>query len=277
MGFFAWLFRLKPKKIKLGLALGSGGAKGYAHLGALRAFEENGVEFDVVAGTSIGSIIGAAYADGYTSNDISGLLGNLGISELAGAVLSTNGLQKIIDEALGGKNIEELKKPFVAIATEVDVGDEYVFSSGSVSTALAASSSMPPYFKPVVVGNKRYIDGAFTNSVPADRVMEMGADYVVGIDLSSHEPSTGLVKRFYPTFRNKTDTPWEKGYEYSDVMLNPNLAAEGFTSISFKEKDRVRMYDLGYKAAMDAMPKILADIRDLKSGKKKKQKKHGKR
>ena len=268
MGFFAWLFRLKPKKIKLGLALGSGGAKGYAHLGALRAFEENGIEFDVIAGTSIGSIIGAAYADGYTSNDISGLLGNLGIGDLASAVLATNGLQKVIDDALGGTNIEELKKPFVAIATEVDEGDEFVFSSGSVSLALAASSSMPPYFKPVVVGNKRYIDGAFTNSVPADRVTELGADYVVGIDLSSHEAPAGLVKRFYPTFKNKTDTPWEKGYEYSDVMLHPDLAAEGLTAVSFKEKDRAKMYDLGYRAAMDVMPKILADIRDLKSGKK---------
>ena len=74
MGFFSWLFRIKPKKLKIGLALGSGGAKGFAELGALKAFEEAGIEFDMISGTSIGSIIGAFYADGYSVTDINEML-----------------------------------------------------------------------------------------------------------------------------------------------------------------------------------------------------------
>ena len=82
MKFFSWLFRRKPKQIKLGLALGSGGAKGFAEIGALKAFEENGLEFDVIAGTSIGSIIGAFYADGYTSTDINELIKNIDLGDV---------------------------------------------------------------------------------------------------------------------------------------------------------------------------------------------------
>ena len=150
MGFFSWLFKSKkpPQKLKLGLALGSGGAKGFAELGALRAFEENGIEFDVIAGTSIGSIIGAFYANGYTSTDIIELLKSVDVSEIKNLFMikmDTFGLFKQIDKTIGSLNIEDLKKPFRAIATELDTGKEHVFSEGSVASALCASSSYPPF------------------------------------------------------------------------------------------------------------------------------------
>ena len=114
MGFFSWLFRIKPKKLKIGLALGSGGAKGFAELGALKAFEEAGIEFDMVSGTSIGSIIGAFYADGYSVTDISEMLKRVSPSEIINPLMvgmDMGGLKKLLDRELGDKNIEELKKP----------------------------------------------------------------------------------------------------------------------------------------------------------------------
>ena len=124
MSVFSWLFRRnKPKKIKIGLALGSGGAKGFAHLGALKAFEENGIEFDVVAGASIGSVVGAFYSAGYTSTDIMELLHRVDFNEIKNPFMmkmDTFGLFNLIDREIGSLNIEELSKPFRAIATQLE-------------------------------------------------------------------------------------------------------------------------------------------------------------
>jgi len=266
MGFFSWLFRRNKRKIKLGLALGSGGAKGFAELGAIRAFEENGIEFDCVAGTSIGSIVGAFYADGYSSTDITELLKKVDFGKITNLLMlnmDTSGLFDVIDMTIGNKNIEELKKPFMTVATEVESGEEKVFDKGSVATALCSSSSYPPFFKPVVVGDKRYIDGAFCNSVPADLVRKMGADFVVGIDLSDHIPKpASLLEKIFTTYKGKIEEPWSKGYEFSDVMIRPDLKDYKPTSFS----KGALMFEAGYKAAIEAMPEIKKGIEETKRG-----------
>ncbi len=275
MKFFKWLGLLlkkpKQKKIKLGIALGSGGAKGFAELGALSAFEENGIEFDIIAGTSIGSIIGAFYADGYSVTDIFELLKRIDLGEVTNMFMlgmDTSGMYNLIDREIGSKNIEELIKPFKTVATEIESGDERVFDSGSVAAALCASSCFPPFFKPVIIGNERFVDGAFTNSIPADLVKGMGADYVVGIDLANHEAKPSLLSRLFPTYKSKVKEPWAKGYEFSDVMLHPDLREYQATSY---RKGR-EMFDIGYHHALSFIPKIKQDIEKLinpiKKGKK---------
>ncbi len=264
MGFFSWLLRKsKPKKIKIGLALGSGGAKGFAHLGALKAFEENGIEFDMVAGTSIGSVVGAFYSAGYSATDIMELLKRIDYNEIKNFFMikmDTSGLFKVIDREIGSMNIEELKKPFKAVATHLESGKEKVFSSGSVATALCASSSIPPFFKPVVVDGERYIDGAYVNSIPADLVREMGADYVVGIDLSTQDAKPSLLKKFFPTYKSGVKEPSSKGYQFSDTILHPDL--NDYSSITFWRGNE--MYDIGYQHALSFIPKIKQDIENLK-------------
>ncbi len=268
MGFFSWLFsKSKPKKIKIGLALGSGGAKGFAHLGALKAFEENGIEFDMIAGTSIGSVVGAFYSAGYSSTDILELLKRVDFNEIATLFMikmDSAGLFKVIDREIGSINIEDLKKPFKAVATELESGKEKVFDKGSVATALCASSSIPPFFKPVVIDGIRYIDGAYTNSIPADLVKQMGADYVIGIDLSTRDAKQSLIKKFFPTYKSKVEQPWAKGYQFSNTMLHPDL--NDFSSISFGQGSK--MYDIGYQHALSFVPKIKQDIENLKYKKK---------
>ena len=267
MGFFSWLFRRqKPRKLKLGLALGSGGAKGFAEIGAIRAFEENGIEFDVVAGTSIGSIVGAFYANGYSSNDMFELIKALDFSQLITFPkiinMDTSSIYKTVDDAIGSINIEDLKKPYKCVATVVENGNEFVFSSGSVALATSASSCIPPYFKPVIIDGVRYVDGAFSNSIPADLVREMGADYIVGIDLKDYEPKqSGILGKLFPTYQGTVEEPWAKGYEFRDVVLHPDL--RGYSSISFRYGSE--MYDIGYKTAIEMMPKIIKDIEQLKN------------
>lgn len=269
MGFFSWLLnRKKPKTIKLGLALGSGGAKGFAELGALKAFEENGIEFDYIAGTSIGSIVGAFYSAGYTCTDIFEMLKRINFGEIKNLFMmsmDTSGLNSVIDREIGSLNIEELKKPFKCVATELESGDEHVFDKGSVADALCASSCMPPFFKPVVIDGKRYVDGAYSNSVPADLVKQMGADYVVGIDLSTRDAQPNPLLKLFPTYKGKVEEPWAKGYEFSDVMLHPDLS--DYSSVSFTKGNE--MFDIGYSLAIEQMPKIKAQIEQLKLPKKK--------
>ena len=270
MRFFSFLFRKKPKEIKLGLALGSGGAKGFAELGALKAFEENGIEFNIIAGTSIGSIVGAFYANGYSSTDISELLKRVNFGDIKSMFMlnmDTSGLFGVIDKAIGSLNIEELKKPFRAVATEIESGDAKVFDKGNVALSLCASSSYPPFFKPVVIDNERYVDGAFSNSIPADVVKGLGADYIVGIDLSTHDTKPSLLSRIFPTYEGKVKEPWKIGYDNSDVMIHPNLSEYNATSFSQAEA----IYDLGYQATIELIPKIKEDIERLeKNGRKKK-------
>lgn len=259
MGFFSWLFKKNKGKIKVGLALGSGGAKGYAHLGALRAFEDNGIEIDMIAGTSIGSIVGAFYCNGYTSTDIIEMLSRVDFGEIASPVMitmDTSGLAKVIDREIGSLNIEELKKPFRAVATQLETGKEKVFDRGSVAQALCASSSMPPFFKPVIIDGERYVDGAYTNSIPADVVKSLGADYVIGIDLSTKSTRPNILKKIFPTFKSEVKEPWAKGYEFSDVMLHPDL--NGYSSTSFFQG--YEMYDIGYQHALEFIPKIKKDL-----------------
>lgn len=268
MGFLDWLFkRNKPKNIKIGLALGSGGAKGFAHLGALKAMEENGIEFDIVAGTSIGSVVGAFYCAGYSSTDVMELLRRVDFLEVKDFLMfnvHNFNMFKIIDREIGSLEFSDLKKPFKAVATELETGKEHVFSSGNVAMALCASSSIPPVFKPTIIDGVRYIDGAFTNSIPADLVKEMGADYVVGIDLSTRESKSSLLKKFIPTYKSNVKEPWKKGYENSNTMLHPDL--NEFSSVQFWKGNQ--MYEIGYKHALTMVGKIKEDIEKLKYKKK---------
>jgi NTE family protein len=140
-----------------------------------------------------------------------------------------------------------------------------VFSSGSVAKAVSASSSIPPFFKPALVDGERYVDGAFTNSVPSDVVREMGADYVVAIDLRTENSKANFLTKIFPSYKGKVEEPWAKGYEYADIMLKPNL--EGYSSTSFWQANQ--MYDIGYKTASDYISKIKNDIELLQKNQKK--------
>jgi NTE family protein len=269
MRFFSWLFRKKQKTIKIGLALGSGGAKGFAHLGALKAFEENGIKFDLVAGTSIGSVIGAFVAEGYSSTDIFELIKRVDFGSVASSFalsMNTSAIFEIIDNGLGSLTFEQMKKPFRAVATELETGEEKVFSSGSVAKAVCASSSIPPFFKPVLIDGVSYIDGAYTNSVPADVVRDLGADYVIAIDLSTREKKYSVLKKFIPTYKGGVREPWAKGYANADVILHPDL--NEFSSVSVGSG--LKMYDIGYQCAMRYVQQIKEEISALSSGKRKK-------
>ena len=256
------------KDLKIGIAFGSGGAKGTALLGALKAFEEEGISFDVIAGTSIGSIAGALYAKGYSSDDMMALLKEVVIGDVQMALMLALGMiniSEIINRFTGGAYFSDLKKPFKAVAVDMDEGKEVLLSEGELSIALAASSSVPP-FPPVNLNGKRLVDGAFLNYVPSDVVKDMGADVVIAINLGKDQETNQVIKRTLDELHPNNGIPLTdrsvKCYKYADFVLEPDLGR--FSTSSLRGLDD--MYDIGYKAAKDKMGQIKAIISNKRKG-----------
>ena len=178
---------------RVGLALGSGGARGWAHLGVLQALREKGIEVDVVAGTSMGAVIGSFFAAG-REDVLLELARNLDWKRLRPffweVTLSRSGLtdgRKLLEEfrkMLGLREFRELDLPFRAVATDLDTGGEVVLSSGNLLQAVRASISLPGLFSPVRVGKRLLVDGGLVNPVPVSVAREMGAQTVIAVDVS---------------------------------------------------------------------------------------------
>lgn len=252
---FLQVFRKKKEKT-IGLALGSGGAKGMAHLGALQAFAENGIVFDVFAGTSAGAIVGALSARGYSSQDIVGLMtGSVYGGAVLGAMLkgSLEPVVPVVDDALGGCDISELEKPFCAIVTKVSDGTQRILTEGNAARAVLASSSMPPLFQGLEIDGEKYADGAFCNAIPGDAARMLGADLVIGIALS---PAESYRETQFATADGGRKTIRQTGFEKCDILLEPDL--KDFKAIDIQYG--AQMYDIGYACAQDRMGEILRAI-----------------
>jgi len=180
---------------KIGLALGGGGARGLAHIGVIKMLVENGIDIDFIAGTSMGALVGGWYAatkDIYALENIfldSQKTNLLKISKIFkknhNAQFKDNFVNKLLSDNFKDINIEKCQIPFRAIATDVANGDEYVIKEGSLLEAIRASINLPIVFNPVSLNKKLLIDGSFSNPLPADIAREMGADFVIAVDVSS--------------------------------------------------------------------------------------------
>jgi len=176
------------KKLKLGLVLGAGLAKGLVHIGVLKVLHEQGIYPDYIAGTSIGAVIGAAYAAGRTPEDIEEILQNTDWKNIVDFTLPKQGFMKgVVVEAkirslVRGKRFEELHIPLRVVAYDVTAKEKVEFSKGDVARAVRASLSVPGIFTPVDIGKHMYIDGGIVDPLPVQVVQEMGADVVLVVD-----------------------------------------------------------------------------------------------
>ena len=270
------LFARRRPSVVLGLALGSGGAKGMAHLGALKAFAEEGLSFSVVTGTSIGSIVGALYAKGYSWADMTSVVDSVDRGEFAKNLrpfADLSPIEAFLEQYLEG-DFSSLALPFACCATDGGSNECVVLREGKLARALTASSAIPPFFRGVDIGGRKYYDGAFSNAVPADVCRGMGAEVVVGIDLSAYaraDAEKGRVERWVGSVvgaitpvRTLEDAK-TRGYRAADVMLRPNLYDFRATSIDRAAVDA--MFEIGYMEAKSRMEEIRKAIADVQKNK----------
>lgn len=187
--------------MKIGLALGSGASRGWAHIGVIQALEEMGVQIDIVTGCSIGSYVGASYASGklaqlaewvesLTEWQVFALMG---VGFQKGGLVSGQKVFKALQENYSFDTFEELNKPFAAVATDLYSGREVNFTSGSVIEAVKASCAIPGLFPPLLFNNRWLVDGGVVNPVPVNMCRMLGADIVIAVNLSADFRPQSLV------------------------------------------------------------------------------------
>lgn len=186
----ATIVPLKAQRPVLGLVLGAGGARGFAHVGVIKALAAAGLEADVVVGASSGALVASFYASGMDAQSLEALALKLEDDDIFDFTVFGPGvvrglrLQEFVNRNLKGRRIEALAKPFAAVATEQGSGRMAVFNRGDTGIAVRASASVPKFFWPVVINGQSYIDGGVASQVPAPLAREMGADVVVAVDIS---------------------------------------------------------------------------------------------
>jgi NTE family protein len=257
--------------IRVGLALGGGAAKGFAHIGVIKMLEANGIKPVVVSGTSAGSVVGALYASGmdaYALQQKAVALDEASIRDVSlfsGGVVKGQKLQDYVNAQLGERTFEKLKKPLAVVATRLEDGQRTVFVRGNVGQAVRASSSIPGVFEAVSIGKHHYVDGGVVSPVPVDAARDLGADFVVAVDISSKasgaaDPSSmlGNVNRSIAIMGQKLGAA---ELARADVVIRPSVNDIGATD--FAQKNRAILE--GERAAQAALPQIRARIAALQA------------
>jgi NTE family protein len=186
----AAILKLRSERPLVALALGSGGARGFAHIGVIKALEDAGIEPDIVTGSSSGAIVAALYAGGRRARELEEIALALGKSDLVDFALFGKGwvrgdaLQGFVNRMVDERPIERLAKPFAVVATQASNGRMTVFNRGDTGLAVRASASVPNLFVPPVINGEEYMDGGLSSPVPVKVARAMGADVVIAVDVS---------------------------------------------------------------------------------------------
>jgi len=255
----------QPEPLRIGLALGGGAAKGFAHIGAIKMLEANGIRVDVIAGTSAGSVVGALYASGLDPFEIQRRAMALDASSIrdvrlfSGGLVQGQALQDYVNREVGQIPLERMKRPFAAVATRLDTGDRVVFVRGNTGQAVRASSSVPGVFEPTRIGERSYVDGGVVSPVPVDAARQLGADVVIAIDISSKADGTtptGMAGIVNQSITIMGQTLGRQELARADVVVRPRVNDIG--PAGFDQRNAAILE--GERATLAAMPQIRAGI-----------------
>lgn len=246
---------------KVGLALGSGAARGLAHIGVLNALTEEKIPIDMVAGTSAGALIGALYCSGANLKLIQQLAVELRRKDLLDIAvprvgfIKGNKIEELLKLLTRGKNIEELNIPFCAVAADIIRGEKVVLDRGPLYRAVRASISIPGVFTPVHYGDFVLVDGGIIDRVPVSVVKEMGADIIVGVDVGFSAAKTS-IDNIFDVMLQSTDMTYKELMRYRiiqcDVLIK--LYLPGIDPARFDQADEC--VSIGYEAARSAVEYI---------------------
>ena len=250
---------LRPPRI--GLALGGGAARGFAHIGVIQVLEENGIKPDLVVGTSAGSLVAALYASGKTGPEMAVLAQSMDEGAITDWAFPTRGLirgealARYVREQTGNRPIEQMKLPLGIVATDLDSGVGILFRRGDTGSAVRASSAVPAVFQPVKIGTREYVDGGLVSPVPVRYAKQMGAEFVIAVDISS--PPDGAVtsdvmKMLLQTFAIMGRSINQFELREAELVLRPTLV--GVSSADFTA--RLRAIQAGREAALRQLPEL---------------------
>jgi len=256
---------LPPKKIKIGLALGGGAARGFAHIGVIKALEAQGIYPDIVVGTSAGSVVGALYAAGNTGFQLQKLameMDEASISDWAvplfrknTGVLKGEALQSYVNKAVNNQPMEKLKIPFGAVATDLKDGKPILFQRGNTGMAVRASSAVPGVFQPVAISGHTYVDGGLVAPVPVRFARDMGADFVIAVNISTQADVQATVSSLdviMQTFSIMGQRINEYELRDADIVITPPLGK--MAGNDFNGRNQAVL--AGEQAAAQAMAQI---------------------
>jgi NTE family protein len=259
-----------PRKLRIALALGGGAARGFAHIGVIKALEAQGIVPDIIVGTSAGSVVGALYAYGYNGFALQKIALEMDESTISDwalplfskspGVLKGEALQNYVNKAVHHLTIEKLKIPFGCVATDLKTGQPILFRRGNTGMAVRASSAVPSVFQPVSIGGHTYVDGGLVAPVPVRFAREMGADFIIAVNISSQtegQATASSLDVLMQTFSIMGQRLNHFELKDADVVITPALGTMG--SSDFNGRNLAIL--AGEQAAAAVMPQLKAKLR----------------
>jgi len=251
--------------LKIALALGGGAARGFAHIGVIKALEAQGIVPDIVVGTSAGSVVAALYASGMGGFELQNLALQMKEDMLVDwtfpnrGVLKGEALQDFINQNVKNQTLQNMPKPLGVVATDLQSGELVLFRRGNTGMAVRASSAVPGMLQPVEIGGRDYVDGGLTSPVPAQSARSMGADFVIAVDISNvnrRDKLTGTLDVLLQTFAIMGHAISRHELEDADVVIRPKTAAVSSTDFEGRHLAILE----GEKAAAVVMPELKARL-----------------
>ena len=252
-----------PKVLHLGLALGGGAARGFAHVGVIQVLEEAGIQPDLVVGTSAGSLVAALYASGKNSAQLRRVAETMEEAEITDwmmpilnrGALRGEALSRYVNAQVGNRLIEQMKTPLGIVATDLHNGEAVLFRRGNTGAAVRASSAVPAVFQPVKIGSREYVDGGLVSPVPVRQAREMGANVVIAVDISTDpegSPASDTFQILMQTFNIMGKSLNTLLLKDADLVVKPALM--GVKSADFAA--RRKSIEAGREAMLKALPRL---------------------
>ncbi|WP_353237926.1 patatin-like phospholipase family protein [Limnohabitans sp.] len=264
---------VERQELRLGLALGGGAARGFAHVGVIQVLEEAGLRPAYLVGTSAGSLVAALYASGKTPAELVRVAESMQEAEITDwmlpilnrGALRGEALARYVNTQVGGRTLEQMRIPVGIVATDLGNGDVITFRRGNTGAAVRASSAVPGVFQPVRVADREYVDGGLVSPVPVRQTRDMGANFVIAVDISSDpegNPSGDTFQILMQTFAIMGKSINQLALKEADWVVRPALS--GVKSADFSA--RMRSIDAGRAAMREALPGLKARLAAFEAG-----------
>lgn len=259
------------RRPRLGLALGGGAARGFAHVGVIQVLEQNGIRPDLVVGTSAGSLVAALYASGKGAAELEraalsmeeATLTDWSLPIMGRGLLRGDALARYVRQAVDGKLIENMALPLGILATDLANGQGILFQRGDTAQAVRASSAVPGVFTPVGIAGREYVDGGLVAPVPVSQARAMGAEVVLAVDISSDpqgNATNGVLGLLLQTTAIMGQSINRHELAGADLVLRPGLSGVGSADFTARQ----RSIEAGRAAMQAALPRLKAELARLR-------------